>query len=59
MKNLIESKLRARTTEQLINDVKVAMNSEDEGSIIVFSCGLNVLEERMTESEYEQFEDSL
>jgi hypothetical protein len=59
MKNLIESKLKERTTEQLMEDVKVAKNSTEEGSITVFCLALNVLEERMTEEEYRKFEDSL
>lgn len=59
MKNLIESKLKERTTEQLMEDVRVAKNSTEEGSTTVFCLALNVLEERMTEEEYRRFEDSL
>ncbi len=59
MKEIIENKLRQRTTEQLKQDIKVAMNSTEEGSILVFSLGLNVLEERLSTEEYDQFEESL
>ncbi len=59
MKNLIESKLKERTTEQLMEDVKVAKDSTEEGSTTIFCLALNVLEERMTEAEYQQFENSL
>lgn len=59
MKTIIENKLKGRTTEQLINDVKVAKDSIEEGSNIIFCLGLNILEERMTEEEYEKFENSL
>lgn len=59
MKNLIETKLAERTTEQLMEDVRVAKDSTDEGSTTVFCLALNVLEERMTEEEYQKFENSL
>lgn len=59
MRNLIESKLKERTTEQLMEDVKVAKNSTEDGSTTVFCLALNVLEERMTEAEYQKFESSL
>lgn len=59
MKNLIENKLRARTTEELKSDIKVAMNSNEEGSTIIFVSALNILEERLSQEEYEKFENSL
>ncbi len=62
MKNLqtiIESNLRTRTNDQLKRDVKEAMKSEDENSNVIFVFALNVLEERLSVSEYELFEDSL
>ncbi len=62
MKNLqtiIESNLRNRTNDQLKRDVKEAMKSEDENSNVIFVFALNVLEERLSVSEYELFEDSL
>jgi hypothetical protein len=59
LKKVIESKLNARTNEELKNDVKEAMNSEEEGSTIIFTLALNILEDRMSEEEYEAFEESL
>ena len=59
LKNIIENNLKTRTTEELKNDIKEAMNSEDEGSNIVFCLGLSVLEERLTIEDYAKFEDSL
>lgn len=59
MKAIIESKLKERNTEDLKNDIIEAMKSNDKQSIIVFSLGLSVLEERLTPEEYELFEESL
>jgi hypothetical protein len=59
MKNAIETALRSRTTEELKNDIIIAMKSDEEGSVIVFSIGLSVLEEKLTEDEYQKFEGSL
>jgi len=57
--NLLKSKLELRSTEELKKDVKEAMISEDETSILIFSTGLSILENRLTTSEYESFEDEL
>lgn len=59
MKNLIESKLKERTNEQLMSDIKIAKDSCEEGSSIVFCLALNILEERMNEEDYLKFENSL
>lgn len=59
MKDLIISKLETRTTDELKQDVKVAMDSEDENSTLIFVCALDVLEKRLSKSEYHQFEESL
>ncbi len=58
-KNLIESKLRERTIEQLKEDIRVAGKNEEEGSNIIFCLGLNILEEKINEDDYTKFEDSL
>lgn len=59
MKDLIIKKLNQRTTEQLKNDVKVAMNSEDATANIIFVLALNILEDRLNKEEYEKFEETL
>jgi len=59
LQTLLESKLKTRSTSDLKNDVKQAMNSKDENANLIFVFGLNVLEERLNESEYECFEESL
>ena len=59
VKRIIENKLNTRTTSQLKEDIKTAMKSESEESGIIFVLGLNVLENRISETEYELFEDSL
>lgn len=59
MKTVIESKLKERTTEQLMQDIRVAKDSQEEGSTTIFCLALNVLEERMSEVDYKTFEDSL
>lgn len=59
MKEVISSNLNQRDTESLKNDVKVACDSTDDGSGIVFVLGLNILEERLSKKEYEEFEDTL
>ena len=58
-KNLIESKLTERTTEQLKEDIRISGKSEEEGSNIIFCLGLSILEERISEDDYNEFEDSL
>lgn len=57
--DLISQKLRTRTTEELKKDLIEAQKSNDESSIIIFSAGLDILEKRLSASEYEKFEDSL
>jgi hypothetical protein len=59
LQTILENKLKTRTTNELKADVKTAMNSEDETSNLIFVFGLNVLEERLSEKEYELFEESL
>ena len=59
MKNLIKSRLEKRTNEQLMNDTRVAMDSNDEGSNLIFVLALNILEDRLTNEEYVLFEESL
>lgn len=59
MKDLINKKLNQRTTEELKNDVKVAMNSEDATANIIFVLALNILEDRLNKEEYEKFEETL
>jgi len=59
MKTLLENKLRERKIEDLKNDIITAMHSEDESSNIIFVLGLNVLEEKLSEKEYQKFEESL
>lgn len=58
-RNLIENKLRERTTDQLMQDVRTAKHSAEEGSATFFCCALNVLEERLSEEEYIKFENSI
>tara|TARA_R110000796_G_scaffold4805_2_gene18254 strand:+ start:7508 stop:7696 length:189 start_codon:yes stop_codon:yes gene_type:complete len=55
----LKEKLNQRSTEELKQDIRVAMASDSLGSIRVFISGLNLLEERLSKSEYELFEDSL
>jgi hypothetical protein len=59
MKDLINKKLNQRTTEELKNDVKVSINSEDSTANIIFVLALNILEERLSQEEYEKFEETL
>ena len=59
IKDLINKKLNQRTTEELKNDVKVAMNSEDATANIIFVLALNILEDRLNKEEYEKFEETL
>ena len=59
LQTILENKLKTRNTNDLKNDVKTAMNSTDENANLIFVFGLNVLEERLSEKEYELFEDSL
>lgn len=59
IKSIIENKLSSRTIEQLKNDVKVAMTSEEEGSNMIFVIAMNILESKLSESEYANFEESL
>ena len=44
-KQIIEENLRKRTTEDLKKDIIVAMKSEEENSIIIFSLGLGILDQ--------------
>jgi len=57
--NILQAKLNNRTTEELKKDVVEAMNSNDETSIFIFSAGLSLLEKRLSENEYEKFENEL
>jgi len=57
--NTIKEKLSKRSIEELKNDVREAMNSEEQGSTLVFSIGLDVLEEKLDPQEYSEFEESL
>ena len=59
MKDLIIDKLEKRTNEQLMNDTKVAMNGDDDGSNLIFVLALNIQEDRLTNDDYISFEDSL
>ena len=59
LQTVLESKLKTRNTSDLKNDIKIAMNSNDKNSNLIFVFGLNVLESRLSEKEYELFEDSL
>jgi hypothetical protein len=55
----LKEKLNQRSTKELKQDIRVAKTLDSLGSIRVFVSGLNVLEERLSKSEYELFEDSL
>jgi hypothetical protein len=57
--NILQNKLNNRTTEELKKDVIESMKSNDETSIFIFSAGLSLLEKRLTQFEYEQFENEL
>lgn len=59
MKTVIVDKLNSRTIEELKNDIIEAKKSTEEGSTMVFVLGLLVLEQRLSEVEYQEFEDSL
>jgi hypothetical protein len=59
LKVAIETKLKTRSIEQLKADVIAVKNVDDYGSNIIFVTALNILEERMSESDYKSFEDSL
>jgi len=59
LQTVLENKLKTRSTNDLKNDVRTAMNSTDENANLIFVFGLNVLEERLSEKEYELFEESL
>ena len=59
LKTILENKLKTRSTNELKADVKTAMKSEDKNSTLIFVFGLNVLEERLSEKEYELFVESL
>lgn len=59
LKEAIESKLINRTDEQLKNDAREAMKSDDYGANVIFVTSLSILEERLTQEDYKSFEDSL
>jgi hypothetical protein len=59
LQTILENKLKTRSTDELKADVKTAMNLEDENSTLIFVFALNVLEERLSEKEYELFQESL
>jgi hypothetical protein len=59
LQTILESKLKTRSTKDLKNDIKTAMDSTDDNSNLIFVFGLNVLETKLSEKEYELFEDSL
>ena len=59
IQTILENKLKTRNTNDLKNDIKIAMNSKDESANLIFVFGLNVLENRLSENEYELFENSL
>lgn len=56
---LVKAKLEKRSTESLKKDVVEAQKSEQHGSTIVFVAALEILENRLTKEEYEEFEASL
>lgn len=59
LKAAIESKLKARTTEQLKNDAISAMAEDSHGANLIFVTALNILESRLSPEEYTNFENSL
>lgn len=55
MKNLIVSKLKERTTEQLIEDAKTAgKNMTEESNRMVCALAMDVIAERISEVEWEK-----
>lgn len=59
LREVIKTKLSARTIEQLKNDARVAMGQDSHGANLIFVTATNILEERLSESDYKAFEDSL
>lgn len=59
LKAAIEAKLATRTIEQLKNDAKASMKSDDYGANLIFVTATSLLESKLSESDYKAFEDSL
>lgn len=56
----IKSKLQPRTTEQLILDAKVARaNKSNEAQRMIFALIMDVIAERMTESDFDCMYDEI
>jgi hypothetical protein len=52
---IIKAKLNERTTEQLIQDAKVARaNKQDETNRMICACAMDIIAERITEFEFEK-----
>lgn len=56
---IIDEKLNARSTDELMADIRAAKESVEEGSTLIFCRALTVLENRLSPEEYTKFEDSL
>lgn len=51
--------LEQRTIEQLKEDARTAMKSQQYAANLIFNVALSILEERLTPADYAAFEDSL
>lgn len=59
VKEAIVAKLKTRTTEQLKNDARAAMESEQATAGLIFVFALQELESRLSAEEYAHFENNL
>lgn len=59
IKEALESKLKTRTTEQLKNDARAAMESVQATANTIFVLALAELETRLSAEDYTKFEESL
>lgn len=59
LKKVLTAKVAAHTTDELKKMAKELMSNFEDGAGIVFNEVLNVLEGRMTETEYTQFCETL
>ena len=52
---IVKAKLTERTTEQLIQDAKVARaNKQDETNRMICACAMDIISERIGEVEFEK-----
>lgn len=55
----IVTELQRRSTAELKADIKTVFSSNDEGSTTVFVLALNVLEKRISQTDYDAFVEEI